>query len=131
MDLPELEQPTRYEGLYIYDCGEWCAVGYTAAEIAVLLESDEYRIPIGGRLRVYRSRDAGESWTPLAEGLPSEHVYASVMRGAMDADQLEPCGIYVGTTSGDVFVSADAGDHWTVLPYRLPRIHCLSAFAEG
>lgn len=100
------------------------------ALFTVPLESDEYRIPIDGRLRVFRSRDAGESWTPLSEGLPSKHVYASVMRGAMDADQLDPCGIYVGTTSGDVFVSADAGDHWTVLPYRLPRIHCLTAIAE-
>ena len=52
------------------------------------------------------------------------------MRGAMDVDQLDPCGVYFGTTGGDVYVSADGGDNWTALPYRLPRIHSVDVFAE-
>ncbi len=94
------------------------------------LESDEYRIPKDGKLRVYRSRDAGDSWHAVGNGLPQDHAYCGVLRGALDTDTLNPAGVYFGTTSGEVFVSRDAGDEWTALPYRLPRILCVNAFVE-
>ena len=97
---------------------------------AAPLESDEFRIPPDGAFRILRSRDGGKSWQALTEGLPQKHAYFGVMRGAMDLDRLDPCGVYFGTTGGDVYVSADGGDRWTALPCRLPRIHSLNAFTE-
>ncbi len=101
------------------------------ALFAFPLESDEYRAPQGGQFRIFRSTDSGDSWHALTEGLPQEHVYANVLRGAMDADHLSPGGVYVGTTSGDVFVTRNGGDRWFALPGRLPRIHCVAAITEG
>lgn len=100
------------------------------AVYVVPLESDEYRMPPEGKLRVYRSRDGGESWQPLSRGLPQERAYMGVLRGAMDVDHLEPCGVYLGTTAGTVFVSNDGGESWTQLPYTLPRILSVSVFAD-
>jgi hypothetical protein len=97
---------------------------------AVPLESDEYRIPVGGRFTISRSRNGGESWEPLTHGLPSEPYYAGVLRGALAVDGLDPTGIYVGSTSGDVFVSGDAGETWQRLPFRLPRVLSLAAYVE-
>ncbi len=94
------------------------------------LESDEYRIPKDGKFRVYRSRNGGDSWEPLSNGLPEEKSFAGVLRGAMDADQLDPCGVYVGTTSGDLYASADGGESWSRVPARFPRIMCVAAFRE-
>jgi photosystem II stability/assembly factor-like uncharacterized protein len=97
----------------------------------VPLESDEYRVPVDARLRVYRSRDGGASWQALERGLPQEHCYSGVLRGALAADGLDPGGVYLGTTSGDVFVSSDAGDSWTRLSCTLPRVMCLRVLSDG
>ncbi len=97
----------------------------------VPLESDEYRIPVDAKLRVYRSRDGADSWEPLSRGLPQEHAYMGVLRSALDVDHLDPCGVYVGTTSGSVFVSNDAGDSWRELPGTLPRVLCVSVHVDS
>lgn len=94
------------------------------------MESDEYRLPVDGRFRVYRSLDEGDSWKPLARGLPQEPCYAGVLRGAMAVDPLEPTGVYLGSTAGDVFVSADGGESWQQLPATLPRILSVAAYVE-
>lgn len=96
----------------------------------VPLESDEYRLPTDGKLEVFRSRDGGDSWESASAGLPAGHVYAGVLRGAMDVDHLEPCGVYFGTTGGTVHVSNDGGDRWTQVPCLLPRIFCVTAFGD-
>lgn len=100
----------------------------TKALFAIPLESDEYRIPPGGRLRVYRSRSRGDSWETLGRGLPEEHVYAGVLRGAMAVDDLEPGGVYFGTTAGGLCASRDGGETWQILPVTLPRILYVGAF---
>ncbi len=102
----------------------------SGALFIVPLESDEYRVPKDGRLQVFRSRDDGDSWQPLSRGLPQENFFSIVLRGAMDVDHLDPGGVYMGTTSGDVFVSVDEGDSWTALPCRLPRVQCVTAFVD-
>ena len=94
---------------------------------ALPLEGDNFRFPPDGRLRVYRSRDRGESWEPLTRGLPDQS-YANVLRGAMSVDGLDPCGLYFGTTAGNVYASADCGDSWTALPCTLPRVLSVDAF---
>lgn len=102
----------------------------TKAVYACPLESDEYRLPVDGRFRLYRSRDAGKSWEPLERGLPQERYYAGVLRGAMAVDTLDPTGIYVGSTAGAVFMSADEGDSWQQLPCTLPRVLSVAAYVE-
>ena len=88
----------------------------------VPLESDEYRMPVDGNLRVFRSTDGGDSWHPSGTGLPDHAVYTPVLRDAMDVDGLERGGIYLGTTGGEVWYSADTGDTWHRFPITLPRI---------
>lgn len=95
------------------------------------MESDEYRLPVEGKCRVYRSRTRGDSWEPLTSGLPAAPYYGSVLRGAMAVDGLDPVGVYVGSTSGDVFMSSDAGDSWQQLGTRLPRVLSVGAYVES
>jgi len=102
----------------------------TRSLFIVPLESDEYRMPLDGKFRVYRSRDGGKKWEGLGEGLPSVPNYAGVLRGAMAVDGGKPCGVYIGTTSGQLFASADCGDTWRPLPCTLPRILHVAAYAE-
>ena len=102
----------------------------TKALFAVPLESDEFRMPVDGKFRVYRSRDGGDSWEAVADGLP-DRDYSGVLRSAMAVDQLDPCGVYVGTTSGHVHISADAANTWRTLPCTLPRILTVEAFVES
>jgi len=104
---------------------------HTRTLFAFPMESDEYRLPVDGKFRVYRSRNCGDSWEPLTRGLPEHANYAGVLRGAMAVDGLEPAGVYVGSTSGDVFVSADGGDSWQTLPCRLPRVLSVKAYVEA
>lgn len=92
------------------------------------LESDHHRLPAGGKMRVYRSTDGGSSWHTAAQGLPQEDTYATVLRGAMDVDGLDPCGVYFGTTSGTVHASSNRGDSWQSMNYLFPRILCVEAF---
>ncbi|MBI1850018.1 MAG: exo-alpha-sialidase [Planctomycetes bacterium] len=102
----------------------------TGALFAVPLESDEHRMPIDGKFRVYRSRDRGDSWESLGRGLPAEGSYMGVLRSAVAVDAIQPCGVYVGTTAGTLHVSSDGGDSWRTLPCTLPRISCVAAFVE-
>jgi photosystem II stability/assembly factor-like uncharacterized protein len=103
----------------------------TRTLFCVPLESDEYRIPTDGALRVYRSRNRGDSWESASDGLPRKHAYMGVLRGAMAADSLDPCGVYFGTTAGTVHVSSNAGDTWTQLPAVLPRVLSVSVFTDA
>jgi photosystem II stability/assembly factor-like uncharacterized protein len=86
------------------------------------LESDEFRCTPEGKLRVYRTRDAGASWQPLVNGLPQHDAYETVLRDAMTADSLDPAGVYFGTRNGKLFGSADRGESWSVLADGLPPI---------
>jgi photosystem II stability/assembly factor-like uncharacterized protein len=88
----------------------------------VPIKSDSEHFPMGGRLRVYRSRSGGEDWEPLTKGLPQRNCYVNVLRDAMAVDSLESCGIYFGTTGGQVYASADAGDKWTPIVKDLPAV---------
>lgn len=85
------------------------------------------RTTVGGRLLVYRTRDAGSSWEPLGRGLPQEHAYVSILREAMATDGLTPCGVYFGTSSGHLFASRDGGESWELLAGYLPRILSVTA----
>ncbi len=89
------------------------------------LESDEFRCTPEGKLRVYRSRNAGESWEPLVNGLPQENALETVLRDAMSADKLKPTGIYFGTRNGKLFGSKDAGDSWNAILESLPPVVCV------
>ncbi|MBV8518013.1 MAG: exo-alpha-sialidase [Acidobacteria bacterium] len=88
----------------------------------VPLESDLFRCTPEGKLRVYRTRDAGASWQPLGEGLPQHESYQTVLRDALAADPLSPAGVYFGTRSGKVFATADEGEHWTEIADGLPPV---------
>jgi photosystem II stability/assembly factor-like uncharacterized protein len=76
-----------------------------------------------GKAAVWRTRDRGETWQALRNGLPQENVYFGVLRQAMATDKLEPAGVYFGTGSGALYASADEGDTWTVVAEHLPGIH--------
>ena len=93
----------------------------------VPIESDEFRCVPEGKLRVYRTRDAGASWEPLTTGLPQANAYETVLRDALTADTHDAAGIYFGTKSGKVYASADAGDTWTCLADALPSVCCVKA----
>jgi hypothetical protein len=88
----------------------------------VPITSDEQHYPPDGALRVYRSRTGGGEWEPLTDGLPQANCYVNVLRDAMAVDSLDPCGIYLGTTGGQVYVSPAEGDHWTPIVHDLPRV---------
>ena len=88
----------------------------------VPITSDEQHYPPEGRLRVYRSRTGGDEWEPLTAGLPQSDCYVNVLRDALAVDAMDPCGVYVGTTGGQVYVSPDGGDHWTPIVRHLPRV---------
>jgi len=88
----------------------------------VPITSDSDHVPPEGRLRVYRSRTGGNEWEPLTRGLPQSHCYVNVLRDAMAVDSLDPCGVYFGTTGGQVYVSADAGDRWEPIAEYLPPV---------
>lgn len=97
----------------------------------VPVESDQFRCACDGRLRVYRTRNGGASWEPLARGLPQKQAYETVLRDAMTADSLDPAGIYLGTRSGQLFGSCDEGKTWNKILDGLPAIVCVrSAWIE-
>ncbi len=93
----------------------------------VPLESDEFRCTPEGRLRVYRTRDAGKKWEPMTKGLPQKGAYETVLRDAMAVDPLSPAGVYFGTRSGKVFGSADGGKGWSELLDGLPAVVSVEA----
>jgi photosystem II stability/assembly factor-like uncharacterized protein len=88
----------------------------------VPITSDSQHFPPDGKLRVYRSRTGGDVWEALIHGLPQENCYVDVLRDAMAVDQLEQCGVYFGTTGGQVYASADSGDTWTAIVRDLPAV---------
>jgi photosystem II stability/assembly factor-like uncharacterized protein len=88
----------------------------------VPIKSDSEHFPPDGRLRVYRSRTGGHDWEALTAGLPERDCYVNVLRDAMAVDTLDSCGIYFGTTGGQVYVSPDGGDHWTAIVHDLPPV---------
>ena len=93
----------------------------------VPIKSDSEHYPPEGKLRVYRSRTGGNEWEALTKGLPQQDCYVNVLRGAMSVDRLEKCGIYFGTTGGQVYASADGGDSWTAIVRDLPGVLSVEA----
>ena len=88
----------------------------------VPIKSDSEHFPPDGKLRVYRSRTGGHEWEALTNGLPQSNCYVNVLRDAMAVDSLDACGVYVGTTGGQVYASADAGDSWSPIVRDLPAV---------
>ena len=88
----------------------------------VPIKSDSLHYPPEGKLRVYRSRSGGNEWEPLTKGLPQKDCYVNVLRDAMAVDALDACGIYFGTTGGQVYASPDGGDHWNAIVRDLPAV---------
>src|SRR5579863_10314358 len=88
----------------------------------VPIKSDSEHFPLDGKLRVYRSRTGGNEWEPLTKGLPDRDCYVDVLRDAMSVDSLDKCGIYFGTTGGQVYVSPDGGDNWSAIAHDLPAV---------
>jgi hypothetical protein len=88
----------------------------------VPIKSDSEHYPPEGKLRVFRSRAGGNDWEALTDGLPQRDCYVNVLRDAMSVDSLEDCGVYFGTTGGQVYVSANAGDSWAPIVRDLPAV---------
>ena len=88
----------------------------------VPIKSDSEHYPPDGKLRVYRSRTGGNEWEALTKGLPQRDCYVNVLRDAMAVDTLDSCGVYFGTTGGQVYCSADAGDNWAPIVRDLPAV---------
>ena len=93
----------------------------------VPIKSDSEHYPPEGKLRVYRSRSGGNEWEPLTKGLPQQDCYVNILRDAMSADTLDKCGIYFGTTGGQVYASKDGGDNWTAIVRDLPGVLSVEA----
>ena len=88
----------------------------------VPIKSDSEHYPPDGKLRVYRSRSGGQEWEALTRGLPQQDCYVNVLRDAMAVDSLDACGVYFGTTGGQVYASADGGDNWAPIARDLPAV---------
>ncbi len=88
----------------------------------VPIKSDSEHFPLDGKLTVYRSRSGGNEWEPLTKGLPQKDCYVNVLRDAMAVDKLDDCGVYFGTTGGQVYVSPDSGESWTPIARDLPSV---------
>lgn len=88
--------------------------------VPILSDSEHY--PPEGKLRVYRSRTGGNEWEPLTQGLPQRDCYVNILRDAMAVDSLDPCGVYFGTTGGQVYASGDDGDTWQTIAGHLPAV---------
>jgi photosystem II stability/assembly factor-like uncharacterized protein len=88
----------------------------------VPIKSDSEHFPMDGQLRVYRSKTGGNDWEALTVGLPQKDCYVNVLRDAMAVDTLESCGVYFGTTGGQVYVSPNGGDNWQAIVHDLPAV---------
>lgn len=97
----------------------------TVYVVPILSDSQHY--PPDGRLRVYRSRSGGQEWEALTNGLPQENVYVNILRDAMSVDTMESCGVYFGTTGGQVYASPDSGDSWLAIAEHLPPVLSVEA----
>ena len=87
------------------------------------MDSDDFRYTPEGKFRIYRTRDGGESWQGMTNGLPQDNAYLNVFREAMATDSLDPAGVYVGTGTGQIFYSRDEGDNWQTLSDTLPPVY--------
>ena len=88
----------------------------------VPITSDSHHFVMDGKLRVYRSRTGGNEWEALTDGLPQDNCYVNVLRDSMAIDSMDPCGVYFGTSAGQVYASADAGDSWNAIVRDLPPV---------
>jgi len=95
----------------------------------VPIDSPEYRCNPEGKFRVARTRDGGKTWKLLTRGLPQRNAHLLVLREAMTSDAMDPAGVYVGTTNGQVFYTRDAGENWQILAENLPPVYSLSMAA--
>ncbi len=95
------------------------------------LVADAFRAFHDGKMTIWRTRDGGDSWEPLRCGLPQENAYLCVYRGAMATDGHDPAGVYVGTSTGQVFASRDGGDSWSLIADYLPPVLSLTAASDG
>ena len=93
----------------------------------VPIKSDGEHFPLNGKLRVYRSKSGGNEWQELSKGLPEKDCYVNVLRDAMAVDSLDKCGIYFGTTGGQVYCSPDAGETWAPVVRDLPAVYSVEA----
>jgi len=93
----------------------------------VPIKSDSHHFPIDGALKVFRSTSGGNDWEPLTTGLPQQNCYVNVLRNAMSVDSLDDCGIYFGTTGGQVYCSPDGGDTWQAIVHDLPAVLSVEA----
>ena len=93
----------------------------------VPIKSDSEHYPIDGKLAVYRSRTGGNEWERLDKGLPQRDCYVDVLRDAMSVDSLDPCGVYFGTTGGQVYGSSDGGNSWKAIVHDLPAVVSVEA----
>lgn len=94
-------------------------------------DSSQFRATVDGKLRVYRTDNAGADWRALSKGLPQKNCFVTVLRDGLDTDGLAPLGVYFGTSSGQVYASADRGESWRALPAVLPPILSLQAGGMG
>ena len=86
------------------------------------IKSDSHHFVPDGKLRVYRSKTGGDDWEALTKGLPQKDCYLNIYRDAMAVDALDPCGVYFGTSGGQVYASADDGDSWAPIVRDLPTV---------
>ena len=101
-----------------------------ASIAAVCADAERGLVFAGTTEGVFRSGDGGDTWSSVSNGLPERHAYMGVLRGAMASDDLDPCGVYVGTTAGTVYTTNDAGDSWRQLPCTLPRIMSMAVYVD-
>jgi len=97
----------------------------------VPIESDEYRCTPQGKLRVYRTQNAGASWEPMTRGLPQKDALETILRDSLATDTCDPAGIYFGTRSGKVYGSSDDGKSWRAIIEGLPPVVCVRAALVG
>lgn len=111
------------------DFGYTIAVHYKEPDtiFVVPIKSDAEHYPPEGKLRVYRSRKGGNEWEALTKGLPQSNCYVNVLRSAMTVDTLDSCGVYFGTTGGQVYYSTDAGDSWSTIVRDFPPVYSVEA----
>ena len=95
----------------------------------VPIDSPQYRCNPEGKFRVARTRDGGKTWKLLTKGLPQKNAHLLVLREAMTSDAMDPAGVYVGTTSGQLFYTRDGGDSWQILADNLPSVYSVSVSA--
>lgn len=93
----------------------------------VPIKSDSEHYPPDGKLRVYRSKTGGNDWEAMTKGLPQKNCYVNVLRDAMSVDNMDPCGVFFGTTGGQVYGSADGGTTWKAIVRDLPPVYSVEA----